>query len=162
MNPRFPPRGTPAYWEFIEQWLLKERVDNERQWRLLRGAVGITTGLDPIQEVVSLTFPASVGSGSSGCGSCSQIFVKATFSSGGDTTYNLTHDGGCSWSYSNTPESNLFESGDDLTFSFCGQVWRRSVAAHGGACTLGGGFTLISDTGVCAPIASIDITFVVP
>lgn len=70
MQPRFPPRGTPAYFQFIQEWLIKERVDNERQWRLLREVESATTGLDPIMTIVGLGFNRGSGSGSgSGIGS---------------------------------------------------------------------------------------------
>ncbi len=61
-NPRFPPTGSPAWFAFAEQWILKERVDNERQWRLLRQVTGLLTGLDPIQDIVDLRFPTTTTS----------------------------------------------------------------------------------------------------
>lgn len=65
MQPRFPARGTPEYFRFIEEWLIKERVDNERQWRLLRGLEDSLTGLDPVMSVVGLVFGnPGIGSGS--------------------------------------------------------------------------------------------------
>ena len=96
MNPRFPPRNTPAYFTYLEEWLLKERVDNERQWRLLRELESNTTGLDPILSIVSIGLGKSTGSGSgsgsgngsgngsgvsfqSGCG-CSRLSVVVTLS----------------------------------------------------------------------------------
>lgn len=70
MQPRFPPRGTPEYLTFLEDWLIKERVDNERQWRLLRQVTALLTGLDPIQDIYTFTLPDGTGSGS-GSGSSS-------------------------------------------------------------------------------------------
>src|SRR5574343_1283073 len=67
MQPRFPPRGTPEYFQFLEEWFLKERVDNERQWRAIREVEANVTGLDPILNIVSLGFSGSgSGSGSGG------------------------------------------------------------------------------------------------
>lgn len=69
-TPRFPARGTPEYWEFLEHWLMVERVDNERQWRLLRRAAAQLSGLNPIQVLVDLNFANGSGSGrGSGSGS---------------------------------------------------------------------------------------------
>jgi hypothetical protein len=63
MQPRFP--GDPAEWkQFVEEWLIKERVDNERQWRLIRQTTALLTGLDPIQQIVSVGFSPPDGSGS--------------------------------------------------------------------------------------------------
>lgn len=61
-TPRFPPRGTPEYWEFVEHWLMVERVDNERQWQKLRRAAAQLSGLNPIQNFVTLGF-SGTGSG---------------------------------------------------------------------------------------------------
>lgn len=165
MNPRFPPRGTPEYWEFIEHWLLVERVDNERQWKLLRQAEGIVSGLNPIQSVVSLTFPAphGSGSGSPGCGTCSNIFVKFQYSPG-DSTWSLTGGGAgspCSWQ-DITGTVSLNQTGDVVRVTYCGQTWERSASTSGNACTVGGGFSLVSNTGGCLVPVSISITFVVP
>lgn len=33
---KFPDRGTPEYFAYVEEWLLKESVDTDRQWRILR------------------------------------------------------------------------------------------------------------------------------
>lgn len=71
MQPRFPPRESPEYFQYLEEWLIKERVDNERQWRLIRELESAVTGLDPIITIVNLGFHA-FGSGSgSGSGSVS-------------------------------------------------------------------------------------------
>lgn len=68
-TPRFPPRGTPQYWAFIEEWLIKERVDNDRQWRYLRETTKLVTGLNPVRIFVELGF-TGIGSGiGSGAGS---------------------------------------------------------------------------------------------
>lgn len=69
MQPRFPARGTPEYFRFIEEWLIKERVDNERQWRLLRELEDSTTGLDPIISIVGLRFVGFGSGNGSGSGS---------------------------------------------------------------------------------------------
>lgn len=69
-TPRFPARGTPEYWEFLEHWLMVERVDNDRQWRLLRRAAAQLSGLNPVQVLVNLNFADGSGSGrGSGTGS---------------------------------------------------------------------------------------------
>ncbi len=50
---RFPPAGTPAWYAEFERQLLVERVDNDRQWRLMRQISGLLTGLDPIIDIVT-------------------------------------------------------------------------------------------------------------
>lgn len=76
-TPRFPARGTPEYWDFLEHWLMVERVDNDRQWRLLRRAAAQLSGLNPVQVLVNLNFANGSGSGrgsGSGSGSGSGTF----------------------------------------------------------------------------------------
>jgi len=160
MTPRFPPRDTPEYWEFIEHWLLVERVDNERQWRLIREVSAVVSGLEPIQSIVSIGFgPQGSGSGSgSGCGSCSVVFVKFQFSAG-DATWSLTtKTGPCSWQ-DVTGTVELAQIGSIVRISYCGQVWERPDSS-GNACTVGGGFSLISNSGGCTVPVSVSILFV--
>lgn len=72
MNPRFPARGSSEYYTYLEDWLLKERVDNERQWRLLRQCNNLLTGLNPILPIIPDPIQSGEGSGSgSGTGSVS-------------------------------------------------------------------------------------------
>lgn len=61
VQPRFPPRGTQAWYEFMEQRSLVERVDNERQWSLLRQVTGMISGLDPVPTVgeTGIVFPTT-------------------------------------------------------------------------------------------------------
>lgn len=83
MTPRFPPHGTPEYWEFLEHWLIVERVDNERQWRLLRRMSAQLSGLNPVQMLVDLNFADGSGSGrGSGSGSGSGSGTGFNWSSG--------------------------------------------------------------------------------
>lgn len=97
MQPRFPPRGTPEHAKFVEEWLMKERVDNERQWRLLREIEGLTTGLDPIVSIAGVQVVTGIGSGSgSGSGSalCPCPFEYTVTQSTG-SRYNGTYQAYC-------------------------------------------------------------------
>lgn len=74
MNSLFPPAFSPEWYKFVEERIITEVVDDDRQWQKIREMVDSTTGLDPIMAIVSLGF-GGVGSGSgsgsgSGIGSC--------------------------------------------------------------------------------------------
>jgi hypothetical protein len=67
MTPRFPPRDTPEYWQAIEERLILENEDNNRQWILLREIGAKLTGLGPIQVIATAGFAVTnFGSGSGG------------------------------------------------------------------------------------------------
>lgn len=44
---KIPQRGTKEYWEYIENYLKAERVDNDRQWRMLRQLNNVPTSPPP-------------------------------------------------------------------------------------------------------------------
>lgn len=91
---RFPPAGTPAWYAMFEQQLLVERVDNERQWRLIRQVLGLLSGLDPIWDIVTTT-TTSTSSTSSTSSTTTRTGTSTTTSGGGC-------GGPCQWQSVNT------------------------------------------------------------
>lgn len=72
-NRRFPPAGTPAWYSAIERQIMQDDVDDKRQWGKLRQAIGIVTGLDPVQDIVDLRFPTTSTTTAVPCGGCIDV-----------------------------------------------------------------------------------------
>ena len=63
MQPRFPAQNTQEWFDFIERRILDSAVDNDRQWRHLRQANAIVTGLGNITKISNSVIPIGSGSG---------------------------------------------------------------------------------------------------
>lgn len=101
MNPRFPPQGSPEWREFVEQWFVRLRVDNNRQWSHLRSVAANSTGLNAVQPIASLSISGTGRGSGSGCLPCGTITLVVSGSSCGaaNGTFSLAKDpGGCTWS----------------------------------------------------------------
>lgn len=174
MEPRFPARGTPEWRVHIEQAILREDVDDKRQWKLLRQVIGLLSGLDPVQPIVAVGFQGTgVGSGSgTGSGSRASCACGNTISTrtvvlagwtGACAGYNGTHicsnassSSECEWI--GTMIRIVFQPGAGNWSVYClsgGRLtnWQGSCAGFAGANTNVG-------DGICCPVGGTGSTWI--